>query len=143
MFTVLEAPDGKTEKVAFIPEGFACGALVFSVLWALLHRMWVIALILFAVFAVLTAAANFELIDAGSALLIQCAIALVFGFEARNLQVQSLECSGYRRAGLIQATTLEAAELTYFASRSPARPEPAPARISAAHDDTLGIFGNV
>ena len=43
LFTVLEPPDKKPERVAFVPEKFAGGALVFGFLWALWHRMWVIA----------------------------------------------------------------------------------------------------
>ena len=50
----------------------------------------------------------------------------------------ALERAGYRRAGLIQATEHEAAELSYFAGRAPA-----PARYRGAPPDTLGIFGNV
>ena len=56
----------------------------------------------------------------------------------------SLERAGFRRAGLIQATNIEAAELAYFGGRAPvATPEPAHARLRAAPQDTLGIFGNV
>ena len=47
IYTVLEPPDGKSERVAFVPEGFSWGALMFGLLWALWHRMWVVALLLF------------------------------------------------------------------------------------------------
>ena len=45
--------------------------------------------------------------------------------------------------GVIQASNSEAAELAYFAGRAPFAAEPAPSRLHARHDDTLGIFGNV
>lgn len=144
IFTVLEAPDGKPEKVTFVPEGFSWGAFLLTVVWALWQRMWVVGMLLFALSSALTVAANLEVVGNGVAAFVQTAIALLFGFEARNLQVKSLERSGYRRAGLIQAGSQEAAELAYFAGRAPvARSDAAPARLRAGPEDTLGIFGNV
>ena len=118
IFTVLEPPDGKPDRVAFVPEGFAWGGFVFTVLWALWHRMWVVAALLFARLrgAERRRAASRCSVPA-SARLLQFGIALLFGFEARQLQVTSLERAGFRRAGLIQASGLEAAELAYFAGQ--------------------------
>lgn len=143
LFTVLEPPDGKLDRVAFVPERFAPWAVALGFIWALWHRMWVIAAILFALTAALNAAMHFEVLDVAIGSLAQFAIALIFGFEARQLQVTSLERAGFCRAGLIEASDLDAAELTYFAGRAPAPPPPAPARYRAAPEDTLGIFGNV
>lgn len=143
VFTVLEAPDGKPEHVAFIPEGFSWGALALTFLWSMWHRMWVVAALLFALTSALTVATNLGVLGAGLAALLQFGIALVFAFEARAFQVASLERAGYRRSGLIQASTSEAAELTYFASRGHSSPKSVPSLFPAAHDDTLGLFGNV
>lgn len=144
IYAVLEPPDGKPEKVTFVPEGFSWGALLFTALWALWHRLWVVGMLLFTLSAALTVATNLELLGAGLASLLSLGIALVFGFEARTLQSRSLERAGYRRAGLIQASNREAAELAYFADRAPAAVVvPAPARLRATPEDTLGIFGNV
>lgn len=142
-FTVLEPPDGKAERVAFVPEGFSLGALLLTVFWALWRRMWVVAALLFALTSALTIATSMGFLGEGLAALLQFGIALVFGFEARALQVRSLEAAGYRRAGFLQASRLEAAELAYFAERAPVIPAPAPSRLRAASEDTLGIFGNV
>ena len=143
LFTVLEAPDGKAERVAFVPEGFSWGALLFNFLWALWQRMWIVAALLFALSSALTVATNLELVGSGLATLLNFGIALVFGFEARSLQVNSLEQAGFRRTGLIQASSSEAAELIYFAGRASSATRVAASRLRAAHDDTLGIFGNV
>jgi len=143
LFTVLESPDGKPDRVAFVPEGFAWGGLVFTFLWAAWHRMWVVAAILFAAYAALTAAIGLEVLDPGLGALVQLGIALIFGFEARQLHVKSLERSGFRRAGLIQASRLEAAEIAYFAGGAPLPPPSPPVRYRVAPEDTLGIFGNV
>lgn len=143
IFTVLEAPDGKPDKVAIIPDGFSWGAFLFSALWALWHRLWVAAMVLFALGALLTVASALDWIDAATASLLQLGIALLFGFEARNIHLLALERSGYRRVGIIQASSRDAAELTYFAARAPGEGKPTPSRYPAPHDDTLGIFGNV
>ena len=145
LYNVLKPPDGKPDRVAFVPEGFAPGAVVFTFLWALWHRMWVVAVILFVIAAGLSIAMGLEVLDKGIGSLIQFGIGLIFGFEARSLQAQSLERAGFRRAGLIEASGLEAAELTYFAERAPAPPPPAVAasRYRGGSEDTLGIFSNV
>ena len=131
IFTVLEPADDNPERVAFVPEGFSWGALAFTELWALWHRMWMVAALLFALTSVLTVAANLELLGSGLAALLNFGIALIFAFEARNLQVK------------IQASNNEAAELLYFAGRAPSASEATSSRLRAAHDDPLGIFGNV
>lgn len=143
LFTVLEAPDAQPERVAFVAEGFAWSALAFTFLWALWHRMWVVAALLFAVSSTLTVASNLDLLGPGLAALLQAGIALLFAFEARALQVFSLERAGFRRTGLLHASNREAAELAYFAGRSPFVSAPASSRPRGLHDDTLGIFGNV
>ena len=140
IYTVLEPPDAKSERVVFVPEGFSWGALVFGLLWALWHRMWVVALLLFVLSAILSIATNLELLGPGFATLLQFGIGLIFAFEARSLQAKSLARVGFRRAALIQASDSEAAERVYFSGR-PTASRPLP--IRAAPDDTLGIFGNV
>lgn len=143
IFTVLEPPDAKPERVAFVAEGFAWGALAFTFLWALWHRMWVVAAVLFAVSSMLTVATNLDLLGPGLAALLQSGIALVFAFEARALRVLSLERAGYRCSDLLQASDRDAAEIAYFAGRAPFVSPSASSRLRGLHDDTLGIFGNV
>ena len=144
IFNVLEPPDGNPQRVAFIREGFSWGALVFTVLWALFHRMWLVAAMLFVGFAVVAVAEAWGLMGPVLAGAVNFAIALLFGFEARKFQSMSLERAGFRPAALIEATGLEAAELAYFAGRAPAMPvSAASVRLPGQPVDTLGLFGNV
>lgn len=143
IFNVLEHPDGKPDRVAFIPEGFSWGALLFGLVWALWHRMWVVAALLFVAASLLTIASHLQFLGPGLATLLNLAIGLVFAFEARNLEVMSLERAGFRRSGLIQASNAEAAEIAYFAGRPPFSSEPVSSRPAATQADTLGLFGNV
>lgn len=143
LFTVLEPQDGKLDRVAFIPEGFAWPAFVFTFFWALWHRMWVAAALLFAVFTALSLAVTYEVLGPGLGSLLQFGLSLIFGFEAWGLKESSLLRAGFRRAGLIQASSFDAAELAYFTRRAPAPPAPQPTRYRTAPEDTLGIFSNV
>lgn len=142
-FTVLEPPDGKPERVAFVPEGFSWGALLLTVLWALWHRMWIVAALLFALTSLLTIATQLELLGSGLGALLNFGIGLVFACEARNLEVLSLERAGFRHSGLVRASSLEAAELAYFAGRAPVAADARVSRRAVIHADTLGLFGHV
>jgi hypothetical protein len=143
LYTVLEPPDSKQDRVALVPEGFAWGGFILTFIWALWHRLWVVAALLFAVSTGLSAAVSLELLGPALGSVLQFGIALLFGFEARQLQLRSMEGAGFRRAGLIQASSLEAAELVYFSARVQAAPIAVNARYRVAPEDTLGIFSNV
>lgn len=141
LFTILEPPHGEIDKVTFVKEGFAPAALVFTVLWALWHRMWVVAATLFAVLVAISLSVNFFDLDAMMASLLEIAISVIFGFEARKLWIMSLERSGYRQAGLIVASNREAAELAYFANRPRVAQSVNAPKLRGHAEDTLGLFG--
>lgn len=144
IFDILEPPDGKPEGVVFIPEGFSWAALVFTMFWAMFHRMWMVAAVLFAVYAGVAVAEASNLIGPVLGSAIHIGISLLFGFEARRLKSLSLVRAGFRPVGLVEATSLEVAELTYFAGRGRAvATRPISLRGPAQAPDTLGIFGNV
>lgn len=146
LFTILEAPDRKPDRLVAVKEGFSASALVFTVLWALWHRMWVVSAILLAVFVGIALSVNILGINPILGSVTELAVGVIFGFEARDLYVRSLEKAGYRTVGMIEASGREAAELGYLMSgRGPQlanSPTPPPIRPPAAHD-TLGLFGNV
>lgn len=143
LFTILEPPDNKPDRVAVIPEGFAWGAFLFTFFWAMWQRMWVAAALLFVVFTALSLAVASEVLGPGFGSLLQFGLSLIFGLEARRLQESALLRTGFRRAGLIQASSLEAAELAYFAGRAPPPPSTPAIRYRGGPEDTLGIFSNV
>ena len=143
VFTVLEPPRGEADRVVFVKEGFSGAAVLFTVVWALWHRMWIVAALLFAVLVALNLSVNLFGLDATPVGVIEAGLSLLFGFEARRLQVVSMERAGYRIAGLIAASSQDAAELDYFAGRKPASPPITYAAYHPRTDDTLGIFGNV
>jgi hypothetical protein len=143
IFTVLEPPDGRVERTTFVKDGFAWGAFAFTVLWALWHRMWIVAAVLFALFVGISLAVSELGLDPALALALELGVSTVLGFEARTLHVMALKRAGYSEAGLVEATTLEAAELDYFSRRRSAAISPRTSAFIPRADDTLGIFGNV
>ena len=143
LFNILEAPDGKPDRVMVIREGFSPGAFIFTVFWALWHRMWVVAAILFAILAAVSLAAGLVGLSPTLTSVLEAAVSLIFGFEATRLRTVSSERAGYRLVGQMEASNQEAAELQYFMGRQrPSSAVRAPVLPAASHD-TLGLFGNV
>ncbi len=145
IYAVLEPPNGDIDRTAFIAEGFSWGAFFLTLLWALWHRLWLVAGLMFLVLAAFSAAIRLNLADPAVLVAVQCGLGLLLGFEARHLRITALERAGYRPAALIMADSHEAAELTFFSRRASSVPgrQPAASRVRSAADDTLGIFGNV
>ena len=135
------------EQAVFVREGFSTGAFVFTVAWALWHRMWLAAGVLLAVSGAITLAGN--LMDAGEGVLVLAGLAvnLIFGFEARDLLISALAGRGYRQSGYSHGRNLDEAELRYFHKNVAHHPRLFPVAVKPVPypgaPDTLGIFGNV
>ncbi len=147
LYTILESPDGRLEKTVMVREGFSLAAAVLMVFWALWNRMWVVAILLFVLSVALEVGAREFGLHPMLVSMAGLATALIFGFEARALQIMSLKRAGYRLAGVISAESAEAAELQYFAGRLQVSPTemttpPSPQPLRTQHHDTLGLFGS-
>ena len=130
----------------FIPECFSFGALVFTVLWALWHRMWLAAAVLLAISAAIAIAGNLFALNETVMAIAGFTVNLIFGLEARELQIRSLIARGYTHIGFSHGKNLDEAEVRYFYNSSRPQAQSAPAlwaRPYAGEPDTLGIFGNV
>jgi hypothetical protein len=143
LYTVLEPPDGNPDKVKFVAEGFSRAGFLLTFLWALWLRMWFVAALLFLTVTMISVASVAEVIDPTTAVVMQLGIMMIVGFEGRMFQVMSLERSGYRVSGLVEATRLEVAETAYFAHRKPRPPKPVSGSYRGQPHDMLGMFGNV
>lgn len=143
LFNILEAPDGEPDRLVVVRERFSAAAFVFTILWSLWHRMWVVSAILLALLVAISFTAGALGLNPALAGLFEAAVSLIFGFEAQRLRIMSLERAGFRLSALIEASNREAAELQYFMGRRRSSvPVVAPILPPAAHD-TLGLFGNV
>ena len=126
-YTIYSA--GRIEDAVFVREGFSWGAFVFGFVWALWHRMWIVAALGFA--AVMLSSTLPPRPEA----LVNVAVALVFGVFGNEMRQWSLARRGLAAIGAIGAETRETAELLFFATQ--ALPPAAP----VAGHDLLGLFG--
>ena len=146
-YSVHNREGASAEQAIFVREGFSTGAFLFTVAWALWHRMWLAAGILLAVSGAIALAGNLLGIGDGVIVPAGLAVNLLFGFEARDLQVRSLIGRGHGQIGFSHGNNLEEAELRYFHKNGGHRPPLSPVAVKPMSypgaPDTLGIFGNV
>ena len=145
VFTIFEHPGKNPDKTIFVKEGFSAGAFVFTVLWALWHRLWVVAAILVALYSALMLAPTYLGVNENITAILNFGLGIFLGFEAEELRSAALRRSGYAEAGFVMATSQEEAELRHAFARpktvvSASSP---PLRPMTAAADTLGLFGNV
>lgn len=102
-------------EAVLIAERFSFGACAWTVLWALYHRLWLAAVVLVAVGAVLGLV--FRTLDLHP--LVQAATSTVLsvwvGFEGRDWQRARLIRQGWMPAGVVIAPNLKLAEQRFFA----------------------------
>jgi hypothetical protein len=135
------------DQAVLVPEAFSWNAFVFTVFWALWHRLWVIAAVLLALAAVINLGAR--LLGIGDVMtgLATLAVNFVFGFEAQGLRARALAHAGYRLIGMSHGRNEDDAAFRYLEEHPIAAPlavRPDTARFPGQRvaPDTLGIFGN-
>ena len=97
-----------------LKEGFSFFAFLFTGLWALWHRMWLVAALLFCGGGLLEVILAFS----GSAdelgLIVRLAFCVIVGFGANDWLSASLEKQGYNLAGVVAAPRSDAALRRWF-----------------------------
>jgi hypothetical protein len=145
IFTVHSRGEPERDAV-FVADGFSWAALLFTGFWALWHRMWIVAAIVFAVMVAgsyggLALGAPDELITG-----VNLALSLLLGAEAQDLRRWSLARRGFREIATVGGGNIEEAELRFFAVNlrqhggPPAAGIPAPRVPPAADREPLGLF---
>lgn len=100
--------------VVLVKEGFCWPALFFSLFWALWCRLWWVALGLFVVHAVLSAALTFLGADPLSEAATSLGLAIMLGLFANDLKRWTLNRRDYREIGVVAAANMDAAEHRFF-----------------------------
>jgi len=108
------APD---EDAVLVKEGFCWPAFLFTLLWALFHRLWWVLLGLFVVGLALSLAlealALHPLIEGAAMLGYQ----LIIGYVANDLRRWTLARRGFEQVAVVAAPDRAAAEQRFFAAR--------------------------
>lgn len=155
IYTVYELPGAPLDAggVVFVREGFSWPALFFNWIWALTHKLWLVALGFLIVSAVLAGLIDALQIDPTTSLLISLAVQIFFALQANDFWRWSLERQGYQLVAIQSARRLQDAELSFFQSpagralmtsdrTSVAKPFTAPVwpKRETHGEDVLGLF---
>ncbi|HLF21444.1 MAG TPA: DUF2628 domain-containing protein [Aestuariivirga sp.] len=144
IYSVHSRPGAPAEDSIFVKEGFAWAAFFFTLLWALWHRMWIVAAVAFSATAAIAAAASWLALGDLTVNLASLAVSLILGFEGNDLRRWSLARRGCREIGMAAGRDLGEAELRFFAALAPGRyseASPAPPKLRPEGHDPLGLFG--
>jgi hypothetical protein len=144
IYSVHNRPAARVDDAIFVKDGFAWAGLVFTLLWALWHRMWIVAAIVFSTTAAVAALASWVGLGDAPVNLASLAVGLILGFEGNDLRRWSLARQGYEELGLAPGRDLYEAELRFFAAQAPFQPsasDPVPAKLRPEGHDPLGLFG--
>lgn len=122
------------ERIRFVPERPSLLALIFPAIWLLWHRLWYA----FAVYILIAAMAAVLSRWTGSTpvALLGSLPGLYLFLEGRQLLRGRLERAGWRFAGVVEADSLQEADLRYFSNRSQSPHHENSARESAAREYT-------
>ncbi len=116
VYTVLVDPAAtdNDQDAVLLREGFSWPAALFTVLWALYHRLWLWAAILLAVGTVLGAGAGWLGLDPVSRAAIQLGYLALVGLHANDWRRRRLAKRGYIFAGVAVGRNLVTAEQRFF-----------------------------
>lgn len=127
-----KAGTSASESAVFIRDGFHFFGFIAPLLWLLWHRLWLEAAMTFAATLALAAASEWAGLTFAAPLL-PLLISLYVGLEGGALRIAALRRAGWRQWGVIEADSVEDAEMRYlFAAEADDEPTPAAVAISPA-----------
>jgi hypothetical protein len=135
----------RTDRFAFVRDGFSWPAFLFAPLWMVRHRLW-LALIVYLLVVFALSAATRALGGGDWVLAIGLLVALLIGFEASTLRRYGLARRGWKTLGVVVGDDLESAERRFFDAWAAGHvPHPAPAPASgptapAPAGPIIGLF---
>lgn len=117
IYTVyLKPTDRKVAETAeFVEDGFSFPAFLFSWVWALYQRLWLVAIAQIAFLILLPKLVQMGALTAAASVAAQIAVQLLFGLEAANLRHRSLLKRGYVLSDVVAEDSLLHARQRYYA----------------------------
>ena len=102
------------EKPVFVREGFQLFAFLFMALWALYHRLWLLAAGLVAFEVVMMELGKAAVLSPVSFQIVHLAVQVLVGFHANDFLRARLKRQGYVVADIASGDTLLRAEQRFF-----------------------------
>ncbi len=118
IYTVHYRPEPGGGDIVPVKEGFCWPAFLFGPLWALWHRLWVVALGFLALILLLGGAGAAFALDAVTAAALSVGAATAIGGTANDLRRWTLERRGYSEEGVAMGFGEDAA-LRRFLNNTP------------------------
>lgn len=139
LYTVhLPPPSADDNTPVLIKEGFAWGACIFGVLWALWHKLWIEAAALLALFLALGVISDFVDLTDPVETAIMLAIAVLIGFGGNDWRRESFRRRGYRDAGVVSGPDQENALRRFLDLRTADEQKAPPA--APVYQDPAALF---
>ena len=101
---------------ALIKEGFCWPAFFLSIMWALWHRMWLVAAGLFVLSAIVGSAGVALGLDPLGETAVSLAMALMMGYFANDIRRWALDRRGYSHEGVVLGDNEDGALERYLAN---------------------------
>ncbi len=143
-------PAGVLDDAVFVRDGFHFWAFILGPLWCLWRGLWLPALAILALSAVLMGIGAVLHLSSETQILTQLVLAVIVGLEAPNLRRFGLRRRGYEERGNVAARDVAEAEAIFFREAPSAQPAPqaalppAPGPVFAgrtpAGEDVVGLF---
>ena len=105
--------------IVLVKEGFSWPAFLFTVLWALYNRLWVVAAIVLLAFVSLELVARYLGISEAVLMVAEVGLSVLVGFLAHDCRRESLTRAGFENLDVVIADNQTSAEQRYF-DRNPA-----------------------
>lgn len=110
---VVMQKEGDVSGAEFIRDGFSLPALIVPHLWLLFYRQWLAAIAVISLM-VLAALAAWQFQMPLIVLAADLPISIYVALEGASLRIGNLERDGFHEAAVIEAGTVEEAEIRYF-----------------------------
>ena len=105
--------EAEAQRTVFIRDGFSWLALVFTLPWLLVKRLWLVLIVYLVAGLALELASRF--IGGPMPGITTAALSILFAFEAHGLWRWTLERRGWRFVAVVEAQGREEAERRFFA----------------------------
>ena len=102
------------EKPIFVKEGFNIFAFLFTFLWALYQRLWIVAVFIFAVNTALALISKSQFMSADVLGIVQIAFNVMVGFHGNDWIRSALTKRGYIMVDIVASDSQLRAEQRYF-----------------------------
>lgn len=148
-YTVMEPPQGQAGEARIIRDGFTLLAFLFAPFWLAWHRLWVEALVVFAIQLLLGALGEAYGLRLPASLL-SLLLSFYVGLEAPAMRAAGLRRRGFVDWGVVDAASHAEAEIRYAAAveaagagRTPTTPAAlaAPTANRSPEGPALGLLG--